>query len=247
MVTMVGVGTLLISTGPAFAIWLLFLLRRAHLLVLSIISAFTWTLSLMTASVIWIALVPWKQAYAWCLILVVTCQEVSRILLFLIFRYVNSLSSGVQVFLRPGPKNECLSGMAVGVGYAVMSPLIQFFSILAADYSDDTAIYIQECHHNVFTAASAYALSFSIIHIMLGVLTWPAYSAGFSKRLVVTAFSYVVHVSLSLLTLTNLRQDGCIVTLSIIIPAAFVLSSLTFFVVRPKFEDLRLQQDRTIQ
>lgn len=232
MVTMVGVGTLLISTGPAFAIWMVFLLRRAHLLVLSIISAFTWSVSLMLASVIWIALVPWKQAYAWCLILVVTCQEASRIALFLVFRYLNNISNGVQVFLRPGPKNECLSGMAIGVGYAVMSPLIQFFSILAADYSDDTAIYILECHHNVFTAASAYALSFSIIHIMLGVLTWPAYSDGNGRRGSFIAFSYVVHLSLSLLTLTNLKKDGCIITLSIIIPAAFILSFFTFFVVR---------------
>lgn len=236
MVTMVAIGTLLISTGPAFAIWIIFLMRRAHLMVLSIMSAFMWILSLMLASAVWFMLVPFKEAFAWCLILVVTCQEGFRMLLFLIFRYLNNMSNGVQVFLRPGPKNECLSGMAIGVGYAIMSPLIQFFSILAADYSDDTAIYVAECQHNVFTTAAAYSLAFSVVHILLGILTWPAYSNPNGGRAGLVIFAYCIHVFLSLLTLVNLKKQGCVITLSIIMPAAFILSLFTIVVVRRRIK-----------
>lgn len=234
MVTMVGIGTLLISSGPALAIWLVLLIRRAHLLVLSILSAFMWCMSTILASVIWWAIPPWKRAYAWCLFVVVSCQELFRLLLFLVFQYLRNTSDGVEIFLRPGRKNECLSGMAIGLGYAIMAPLIHFFSILAAGYSDDTAIYIDECRINVFVAAASFALAFSIMHIMLGVIVWPAYSENNGKQYIILA--YLIHIFLSQLTLINLNKNGCEATLPIILVLSVLLFMATAYIVRRRIK-----------
>lgn len=235
---MVGVGTLLISTGPALAIWAILLFRRAHLLVLSILSAFTWCLSTILASIIWIAIPPWKKAFALSLVVVVSAQEIFRLVLFLFFDYLSKHSAnGVQIFLRPGPKNEALSGMAIGLGYALMSPLIQFFSILADEYSDDTAIYIQECRFNVFVAAASYALAFSIMHVMLGIIVWPAYSEAKGRKSYIV-LSYMIHLVLSLLTLINLKKDGCTITLPIILTCSVLLSLVAAFIVRRRIRGI---------
>lgn len=237
MVTLVTVGTLLISTGPALAFLFFLLLRRAHLFVISIFSAFIWCVSVIIASVIWVAIPPLKQTYGWNIFVVVTSQEAFRYGLFVLVRIVSKTANGVQIFVRPGAVNECLTGVAVGAGFALMSPLIHFFSVLANDYSDDTAIYTDECPFNFFVAASAFALAFSLLHIMLGVIVWPAYSAPDGRFYILIC--YLVHLTLGEITLGNTNINGCVWSLPVIYILSSILFILTIYVANKRIKGVQ--------
>lgn len=238
MVTLVAVGTLLIAGGPSLAVWLGILQRRAHLLVIAILSAYTWCLSITLASVIWLAIPPLKETYPWVLFVAVSTQELSRFGLFSLFRYMNNSPNGVEVFIRSGPENKLLTGMSVGVGFGLMSVLIHFYSVLLSSFSDDTAIYLLTCPINFFVAAASFSLAFSILQILLGMITWPAYSDREGWPYVLIA--YLMHVGITELTLINRRKDGCVIGLGLTWGLLFFLFLFTVFVARRRIRhDIR--------
>lgn len=226
----VTLGTLLLSSGVPLAVWLGMLHRRAHLLVISILAAFTWCLSIMLASVIWLAIPPLKHAYGWVLFVTVSTQEGFRYLLYIIFRVVGRTHGGVNAFIRPGRQNNVLTGISVGVGFSLMSSLIHYFSVFADLFSADTAIYTDFCPFNFFVIAASIAMAFSILHILLGILAWPSYSDPDGAPYVLLA--YVSHILISEVTLTNLKKGGCKVglLLSWVLVAFFLV--LTVYIAR---------------
>lgn len=204
---MVAVGVLFIASGPSLAIWLIILQRRAHLLVIAILSAFTWCLAMMATGIVWLAIPPLREVYAWIIFVAVAMQEVMRLLLFRIFRFLERRGENAEIFLRRGAKNEVLTGIAVGLGYALMSVLIQFYSILADEFLDDTAIYIEGCPLNFFVASAGFSLGFSIIQISLAVWLWSLYFQQKSWIKIIVGFA--IHLGVSETALLNLIQNGC--------------------------------------
>lgn len=213
MATRVGVGVLLIAAGPSLAIWLVMLQRRAHLLVVAILAAFTWCLSMMFAGTVWLAIPPLKQTFGWVLFVAVTMQEGLRFALFSIFQFLSRKGDGVEAFIRPGAKNEILTGLSVGVGYALMSVLIQFYSLVVDEFADDTAIYTSACPLNFFVVAGSLSLAYSFLHIFLGVFVWPSYSDE-TKWIAILA-SYILHLGLSELSLANRAGNDCVWNLGV--------------------------------
>lgn len=162
---------------------------------------------MMLSGAIWFAIPPLKEVYGWVLFVTVTMQELLRFVLFLVFRFMARSGDGVDAFLRPGAKDEFLTALSVGVGYALMSVLVNFYSAVVDDFTDDTAIYIDKCSINFFVAAGSFAMAFSFLHILLGMLVWPSYSddQGWNNILV----GYIVHLAIAEATLANRRQNGC--------------------------------------
>lgn len=204
---MVAVGVLFIASGPSLAIWLVILQRQAQLLVIGILSAFTWCLAMIFTGLIWLAIPPLKDTYPWTIFVAVTLQEALRLFLFGVFRFMERRSEDTEVFLRVGAKNEVLSGLAVGLGYALMSVLIQFYSILIDEFLDDTAIYIEGCPLNFFVAGAAFSLAFSILQMSLAVWLWSIYFE--ENRWVKILVGFAVHLAISETALLNLIQNGC--------------------------------------
>lgn len=213
-------------------------LRRAHLLVISIIAAFGWCLAIMLASVIWLAIPPLKQIFPWVLFISVTSQELLRLLLYHGFRFLASTGDGVEAFLRPGAKNELLTGMSVGVGFGLMSVLVNYYSILVDEFANDTGTYTDTCPMNFFFVGALFALLLSVLHILLGVLVWPAYSdnQGWDKILL----SYILHLAVSQVTLGNRRKNGCRWTLGVVVALVALSFALTV-----AFSRRRVRQETT--
>jgi hypothetical protein len=206
MVTMVAIGSGLIAIGPSLATLLLIVLPNPHLVVITIISAFTWSIAMSISGIIYLAIRPIRTAYPALLVVTVVIEELARFGLFEGFRSMFKSGDGVQAFIRPGPKNELLTGISVGVGYGVMSIFVNFYYAVLDDFWDDTAIYTDKCGINFFVAASAYACVFSVLHVMLGVLAWPAYT---NRDWAYIVAALAIHLGYAMGTLANRRDGGC--------------------------------------
>lgn len=206
MVTFVAVGTFFVAAGPALAVTFVFLLPNPHLVVLSTIAAFVWSIALSISGTVYWMIPPLRETYAWLLFVVVTAQELMRLALFELFRYMFKSGDGVQAFLRPGVKNDTLTGLSVGTGFAILSVMVNFYSAVIDEFRDDTAIYTDKCPINFFLVSSLNALAFSILHMVLGVFVWPAYARR-SWSYILAA--YALHLGVSEVTLLNRREQGC--------------------------------------
>lgn len=162
----------------------------------------------MLSGTIWLAISPLKQKFPWVLFVAVSMQEVMRYALSVVFRFMSRRGQGVEAFLRLGAKNDLLTGMSVGVGYALMSVLIQFYSVVADNFSDDTAIYADTCPINFFVVAGSFSLAFSLLHIFLAIFVWPAYSHD--GRWEEVGLTYFIHLGLAELSLVNRINNGCV-------------------------------------
>ncbi|CAN8070916.1 unnamed protein product [Agarophyton chilense] len=222
MTTFITIGVLLISAGPLFAFWLVTLHRRSHLLVIAILSAFTWCIAMMLTSAIWLAIPPLKSIYPWVLFLAVTIQELARFALSFGFRALLNYGENVQAFLRPGVKNDFRTSVSVGAGFGFMSVAVNFYSLFSSEFSDDTSIYVENCDINFFVAGSGFALAFYVLHVLLAIIVWPSYFKEMGW--ILTAAGYSLHLVASEATLINRNQNGCQWGLIIV----WILVTLTF-------------------
>lgn len=198
---LVMTGTFFIAGAPSLALIFCVLVPQSHLLILSILGAFMWSLAMMLSGIIYLAIPPLRNTPAWSVFVAVTMQEAMRFALHAIFRTMARAGDGIDAFLRPGVHNELKSGMAIGVGFAFLSAMVNFFSPVIDEFRSNTAIYIPNCPVNFVVAAAVYALAFSLMHIALGVLVWPAYSEDPSwlKMLI----GYALHLATAFATLGN--------------------------------------------
>lgn len=206
MVTLVAVGTFLIAAGPIMSVLLVILLRKPHLVVLCTIAAFAWSLAMSLSGAVYWAIPPLREAYPWLLFVTVTMQEATRLALYEVFRCIHRSGDGVQAFLRPGAKNETLTGISIGAGYGLLSVLVNFYSAVIDEFKDDTAIYTDICSLNFFVAASLYALAFAVLHVTVAVLVWPAYT---DRNWAYIVAGYLLHLGVAMATLMNRRSGGC--------------------------------------
>lgn len=184
----------------------------------------------MVTGALWLAVVPWKNKFPWVLFLTVTLQEAARFGLHEVFRLLQNLDDGVKSFIRPGTKNHVLTGLAVGTGFASLSVLVNFYTLLIDFDADDTAIYTDKCPSiNFFVAASAFALAYSIMHIMLGVLVWPSY---IERSWLIIILVYLLHLGIAEMSLGNLVQDGCRWTMALVFSFVAILSVASILVTR---------------
>lgn len=232
MVSLVAAGVLLISTGPTLAIWAAMLQRRPHLFVVSILSAFFWCIAIMLSSAVWHAIPPLKTIYLWPIFLSVTFQELCRYGLYIGFRNISRFGDGVRAFVPPGTKNEIITGMCVGVGFGVMSVLINFVSVLVDEFADETAIHLPTCPFNFVVIGSTMAMAFSILHILLGALVWPSYSHV--SRNTHIFVGYVLHLAIAEVTLINRREDGCLWGFGIIWALVTLSAIFTFTISKSR-------------
>lgn len=222
MVTLVALGTFLMAAGPIIGLSFMLLIPNPHLVVLSTVAAFAWAIALSVSGTVYWMIPPLRQVYPWLLLVTVAMQEASRFGLYEVFRYMFKSGDGVQAFIRPGAANEALTGIAVGSGFGIMSVLVNFYSAVIDNFKDDTAIYTDQCPINFFVASSFYAQAFSVLHIALGVISWPAYP---DRNWKVIFTSFVIHLVVSEATLFNKINNGCRWAIGLIYALVFIVSS----------------------
>lgn len=208
--SLVSVGTFFISTAPSLALLLLVLIPNSHLLVVSILGAFMWCVSMMLAGCIWLAVVPWRAVSAWSLFLAVTCQELLRLALYRVFLYLSRRGDGVEALLRPSTRNDIYVGLAVGTGYGLLASMVNFFAHVIDRFSVKSAVYVEGCPMNFLVTAASHSLAFNLLHIALGVLVWPTYADR--NWLLQALVTYLLHLGVAMTTLLN----SCVSSLAVV-------------------------------
>lgn len=233
MVTLVAVGTCLIAVGPSLGAFLALLMPRPHLVVISVLSSFVWSVALGVSGVVYWAIPPAREVNPWLLTVSVFMQELMRMLMFELFRFMFRAGDGVQAFVRKGARNEILTGLAVGVGYSSISSLVNFCAVVVDYYLEDTSIYTEKCPINFFVAASAYTMAFSVMQILLGILVWPAYTDRNWKWIFLSLF---VHLGFAQTSLTSLFSNGCRIGIGIVYAYLAPLAVIVALVSRHRLD-----------
>ena len=180
----------------------------------------------MASGVVRLIIPPWKEVFAWLLFVSVVFQEVARALLFYLFLVLVQTNEAAEIFIRQGYSNELLTGFTVGNGFAAMSVLAIFVPVITDGFWNDTSIYTDKCSMNYFTASAAFSMGYSLLHMLLAVYVWPAYSKSSWIRIIIT---FAVHLMFAELSLLNLQKEGCFKALPLILSLIFVFGLFVAF------------------
>jgi len=222
---LVSVGCLFLSLSATLVWGGYVLLPRPHLFITATISSSFYIFAQMLAAALWFAIPPLKQTYPWVLFLTVTIQELFRYLLFFTFNFMARYGEGVKAFLRTGTLNQLQTAFAVGVGYALLAVLISYVSVVGDNYWFDQSIYIPACPEmNFFVAGAALSLAYSIMHMALGLLAWPYYK---TRNYLFVFGVYLLHLGLTMASLGNRNNGGCVYTMGIVWGLVVLLCILT--------------------
>jgi anterior pharynx defective protein 1 len=193
-------GCALAAYGPALALFTLTIANDPVKIIILILSAFFWLLSLLLSSVLWFAVVPLRDKLAFGLVFSVLFQELFRLFIYLLLRkadaYLKKLTENehTQIFA-----NKHILAYVVGLGFGMMSGAFSLVNVLADTYGPGTVGFGGE-PKDFFMASAGLCLATILLHMAWGVITFAALDC---RRWVHLAYVWVAHLTFSCLTLLN--------------------------------------------
>jgi len=124
-------GCLFIAFGPAFATFVLVLIKNPQLVIISIGSSFFWLCSLLIASIWWYIIPPLRYSFFWVIPWTIFFQEALRIVFYKLYSKgeIGLVNSTKTSHLTSHP-DHLKTALAFGVGSGVTDSLITYISIL---------------------------------------------------------------------------------------------------------------------
>ena len=235
MPTLTFFGCALTAFGPPLALFVFTIARDPVRIIILILSAFFWLLSLLFSSVLWIAVVPLKDEPAFGLAFSVLFQEVFRLAIYFLLQKADKMlkklteNENTQIF-----RNKHILSYVVGLGFGTMSGLISFVNVLADSLGPGTLGFNGE-PQNFFIVSAVLCLAMILCNTAWGVIVFGALDA---KRYWLVIFVWAAHYFVSFITLLN-RQWLYAAT---IIPAYITLlisAALAFHVAGGKVQGLK--------
>ena len=194
-------GCALTAYGPALAMFVLTIAPDPVRVIILILSAFFWLLSLLLSSMLWIAVVPLKDKLAFGLIFSVLFQETFRILIYLLLRkadtFMKKLTENEQTKIFA---NRHILSYVVGLGFGMMSGIFSMVNVLADSVGPGTVGLFDETPKDFFMISAVICLCMILLNTFWGVL---AFDAMDKKKWINLGFVWLSHLLVSCLTLLN--------------------------------------------
>lgn len=193
-------GCAFLAFGFPLALFVFTIARDPVRVIVLILSAFFWLLSLLCSAILWIAVVPLKEQLAFGLVFSVLFQEVFRLLLYLLLNradsYLKKLTENeeTQIF-----SNHHLLSYTVGLGFGVMSGAFSLMNVLADSLGPGTLGTRGE-PQDFFLVSSAMSLCMILLHTAWGVIFFSSLHRG---QYHLTAYVVLSHMLVSCLSLLN--------------------------------------------
>jgi len=212
-------GCALTAYGPALSLFLITIASDPVKIIILILSAFFWLLSLLISSILWKIVGSFTDQIVIGLVFSVVFQETFRFLIYLLLHkadaYLKKLTENeeTQIFA-----NKHILAYVVGLGFGLMSGAFSLVNVLAASLGPGTLGMHGE-PHNFFIVSSIMTLCMILLNTSWGVIFFASLDTGTYWQ---TAFVCISHMFVSCLSLLNSRDSGSMYPATLI-PSYIVL------------------------
>eukprot|EP00095_Tigriopus_kingsejongensis_P002399 maker-scaffold934_size79169-snap-gene-0.22 protein:Tk02399 transcript:maker-scaffold934_size79169-snap-gene-0.22-mRNA-1 annotation:"gamma-secretase subunit aph-1" len=193
-------GVALTAFGPALSLFIFTIARDPVRIIILILSAFFWLVSLLLSSGLWNVVYPLRDVLAFGLFFSVFFQEMFRLLLYLLLRKADRVmrklteNEHTQIF-----ENKHILAYVVGLGFGMMAGVFSLVNILADSLGPGTVGWKGESQ-SFFMVSASLSLALILCHTCWGVITFAALDDG---KYFWVALVWISHFLFSGLTLFN--------------------------------------------
>jgi len=217
-------GCAFLAYGPPFALFVLTIAQDPVRVIILIISAFVWLLSLLLSSVLWLAVVPLRDEMAFGVVFSVLFQEGFRLGFYLLLRKADSAlrklarAEPTQIFLNPH-----ILAYTVGLGFGLMSGAFSLMNILA-DVLGPGTVGLQGEPQDFFLVSAVMTLCMILLHTTWNIIIFSSLNRG---QYLLTATVVALHLLVSCLTLLNSRYlyAGSVLPAYLVLVLSMVLAA----------------------
>jgi len=193
----------LTAYSPALALFTVTIAKDPVRVIILILSAFFWLLSLLFSSILWSAVVPLREKLAFGLVFSIFFQELFRYGLYLLLSkadaYLKKLTENeeTQIFA-----NKHILAYVVGLGFGMMSGAFSLVNVLADSVGPGTVGFNNE-PQDFFMISSLLCMAMILLHTFWGVIAFDAWE---QRKYLNMIYVWASHLTVSCLTLLNEKQ-----------------------------------------
>ncbi|XP_076808776.1 gamma-secretase subunit Aph-1b-like [Clavelina lepadiformis] len=209
MPLMVFFGCMFVAFGPSLALFVFTVMKFPLRIILLVVGAFFWLLSLLFSALLWLAVVPLREELAFSLVFSVIFQELMR---FALFKLMNKAETGLEDALSEEERRSIAShklSYVSGFGFGLMSGLFSVINVLSNSIGPGN-VGITGASPNFFLVSSFLASSFILLNTFWNVIIFNAYK---KRKLAPIAIVILMHMLVSCLTLLNTLPHSIYVSL----------------------------------
>jgi len=168
-------GCAFTAFGPALAMFVLTIAHDPVRVIILILSAFFWLLSLLLSSLLWFAVVPLKDTLAFGLVFSVLFQETFRVLIYLLLRKADAFMKKItenedtHIF-----DNRHILSYVVGLGFGMMSGAFSMVNVLADSIGPGTIGLMDNTPKDFFMVSAVLCLCMILLNTCWGVIAFDA-------------------------------------------------------------------------
>jgi anterior pharynx defective protein 1 len=233
------VGSIFLCFGLVISVFFGLVFHRAQFLILSIVSALFWLLSLLCSSIFWY-IIPDLRDSNWGLLPVsVFFTEIARYSLLVFYDKTVRSFSIVSINAIVFPLRDFYAAISSGLGFATARLFLHYGIILSHSLGEAT-LYAANCQRiNSFIHAAINGMLFSFLDFALMIIAFDAYRQ--SQPLYYYPL-WLSHLACALIQMTNQLNDGC--AYSIVFTSLIVALTVgwAFVRVRSKAYDVKKRE-----
>lgn len=216
-----------------FAVFTVLIAKRVQLLIVTITAAFFWLLSLMLTALMWYLLTPLQTSFYVLLPVSVAMQEIARFFFFRLYSRLEQSFSVVSTNAIAFPMTDIYSSLAAGVGFAGMHGVLMYGTLISNSAGAGT-LFADNCpQFSTFVVSSWLAAGFGILHMLLMVIALDGYR---NKSTLKLGIVFILHLGANLLTLLNLYDGGCVLSIPLVFAVVIIAGALMFYIIsRPTY------------
>lgn len=192
-------GCALTAYGTPFALFLFTISNDPVKIIILILSAFFWLLSLLLSAILWSVVTPLKDELAFALVFSILFQELFRFLIYLMLdradTYLKKLTETEETEIFA---NKHILAYTVGLGFGLMSGAFSLVNVLADSLGPGTLGFHGEAS-NFFIVSSLMTLCMILLHTSWGVIFFSSLDTGTYWQAALVVASHLVVSCLSLL------------------------------------------------
>merc|ERR1712018_808429 len=196
-------GCALTAYSPALALFTVTIAKDPVRVIILILSAFFWLLSLLFSSILWSAVVPLREKLAFGLVFSIFFQELFRFGMYALLSkadaYLKKLTENEETRIFA---NKHILAYVVGLGFGMMSGAMSLVNVLADSVGPGTVGFNGEPQEFVMLSA-VLCVAMILLHTFWGVI---AFDALERRKWINLAYVWASHFIVSCLTLLNERQ-----------------------------------------